>query len=77
MNIVARIKAFFAPNLGKVLGKFDKVIIQLDKVLTHEAEREALGNQLVASGNNMIADAKANQKRATQVKTNLSNLLGR
>ena len=71
-----KIKAFFAPNLGKVLGKFEGMIVKLEKVIEHEAAQEAAHLERIAKSNVRIQEAQAAMQKAETVASNIKKLLG-
>lgn len=70
------ILSLFRPSLTKVLGQFDKAIVNLEKVEAHEASRQAKAIATIAAAEVRKTQAIATAARAANVKANLRNLIG-
>jgi F420-0:gamma-glutamyl ligase len=74
--MLQQIIAFFRPNLGKVLSKFEGMIVKLEQVIEHEVAQEAAHLAKIAASNARIQEAQATVKKAETVVANIKGLLG-
>lgn len=77
-QVIARVLHFFGirPNLNLVLGSFNKIVSDLERVAQQEALAIEKRTQKILNLNQKNATSSAAVTQATTVKINISALLG-